>query len=153
MSARPSVNLLSVKQQPFSSCFYSAEPNQEATGWIPWPYRHSCRQCQTGAGVASLSGQAWKTAASQSSRRSIPGGGSNERSPSGRPTNNCRNFFHGFLNDWHNFPSYNYKNAKFSQHRFWHCPHQDDSKDNPQLICEFQVGFPLLGIRINQDNL
>ena len=30
--------------------------------------------------------------------------------------------------------------------------HQNDSNDTPQPICEFQVVFPLLRIRINQDN-
>ena len=30
--------------------------------------------------------------------------------------------------------------------------HPDDQNDTPQPICEFQVGFPLLWIRINQDN-
>ena len=29
--------------------------------------------------------------------------------------------------------------------------HQDDSNDTPQPICQFQVSFPLLRIRINQD--
>ena len=29
--------------------------------------------------------------------------------------------------------------------------HQDDSNDTLQPICEFQVSFPLLRIRINQD--
>ena len=29
--------------------------------------------------------------------------------------------------------------------------HQDDSNDTPQPMCEFQVSFPLLRIRINQD--
>ena len=30
--------------------------------------------------------------------------------------------------------------------------HQDDPNNTPQLICKFQVCFPLLWIRINQDN-
>ena len=34
----------------------------------------------------------------------------------------------------------------------WKQAHQDDSKDTPQPICECQVSFPLLRIRINQDN-
>ena len=30
--------------------------------------------------------------------------------------------------------------------------HQDDSNNTPQSMCEFQVVFPLLWMRINQDN-
>ena len=35
---------------------------------------------------------------------------------------------------------------------WWKQAHQDDSNDTPQPIGEFQVGFPLLWIGINQDN-
>ena len=48
-------------------------------------------------------------------------------------------------------------NAKLSQERFWHCSenelnaNQDDSTNTSQPICEFQVDFPLLRIRLNQD--
>ena len=34
----------------------------------------------------------------------------------------------------------------------WERAHRDDSNDTPQPIGECQVSFPLLGIRINQDN-
>ena len=42
-------------------------------------------------------------------------------------------------------------NAKLSRHRFRPChenglKYQDDSKNTPQPICEFQVNFPLLWI-------
>ena len=48
-------------------------------------------------------------------------------------------------------------NAKLSQHRFCLAlprkqANQDDSNDTPQsIVCEFQVSFLLLRIRINQD--
>ena len=41
----------------------------------------------------------------------------------------------------HNSPIYNE----------WHCHENDGSKDTPQPIGEFQVSFPLLRIKINQD--
>ena len=44
-------------------------------------------------------------------------------------------------------------NAKRSVHRFGPC-HENEvirTNDTPQLISEFQVGFPLLWIRINQN--
>ena len=48
----------------------------------------------------------------------------------------------------HNSPIYNECQTQVSIG----IAHRDDSNDTPQPICECQVSFPLLEIRINQDD-
>ena len=53
----------------------------------------------------------------------------------------------------HNSPIYNECQTKSAKVLVlpWKRAHQDNSNDTPQPICEFQVSFPWLRIRINQD--
>ena len=58
-----------------------------------------------------------------------------------------------FHNGMHNSPIYDECQTHYAWGLIlpWKRAHQDNSNDTPQPIPEFQVGFPLLRIRINQD--